>query len=232
MNKTGSPPSHWTLDEALSLIRAVQSNIWAFGYHLSLGGGVLNKGESKKDLDLYFLPMGSTEQRKPDALILWLDKMWGEGEVFGGASDPNYKDHDLPYVVKIKFFFDGLRIDAFILGIEEDIPIIEKALTDENDVPGTPDIPNRWQDIVSAPPPIGVPIGAPDGTTGTWGGIVRSTTPLWRSQFVDPPPTPLNVSWDVETLQDWTNVDRAAAQIREIVNQPLLEGTDNNGTTR
>ncbi len=45
----------WTLEEALILVRALQPTAWQYGYHLCLGGGVLNKGVSSKDLDLYFL---------------------------------------------------------------------------------------------------------------------------------------------------------------------------------
>lgn len=54
-----------------------------FGYHLALGGGVLNTGESKKDLDLYFLPMGGFDNKKqhnPDKMLKALEAIWGPGE--------------------------------------------------------------------------------------------------------------------------------------------------------
>jgi hypothetical protein len=49
------------------------------GYHLTLGGSVLNKGFSEKDLDLYFLPMGQGPEN-PTELIQFLTKLWGTGE--------------------------------------------------------------------------------------------------------------------------------------------------------
>ena len=50
----------WILEDALVLIRDIQPSIRGFQYHVVLGGGVLNKGWSGKDLDLYFLPFGDT----------------------------------------------------------------------------------------------------------------------------------------------------------------------------
>ena len=45
----------WTLQEALQLIRDLQPQLKPLHYHVALGGGVLNKGTSQKDLDLYLL---------------------------------------------------------------------------------------------------------------------------------------------------------------------------------
>lgn len=43
----------WTLEQALVIIRLLQPKVYSMGWHLCLGGGVLNKGVSNKDLDLY-----------------------------------------------------------------------------------------------------------------------------------------------------------------------------------
>lgn len=71
----------WTLDDGLSLVRGLQQEMRKFGYHLALGGGVLNHGRSKKDIDLYFLPMDNSD---PDpnatALEAYLTKLWGQPE--------------------------------------------------------------------------------------------------------------------------------------------------------
>lgn len=45
----------WTLQKALTLIRDIQPTVHELGYHVTLGGGVLNNGESKKDLDIFIL---------------------------------------------------------------------------------------------------------------------------------------------------------------------------------
>jgi len=75
----------WTLNDALALVRALQPKTRDFSYHLALGGGVLNTGRSKKDVDLYFLPLDNN--KKPSdakGLVAWLTKEWGQPEVLGG----------------------------------------------------------------------------------------------------------------------------------------------------
>src|SRR3990167_2742576 len=107
---------YWTLDDALSLIRGLQPVIRKLGYHLCLGGGVLNNGESKKDLDLYFLAIngGSMGGNAVNAtsLITYLVKLWGPGESIGGIGYP--EEPIYPY--KMQFRYDGLRIDVFVIG--------------------------------------------------------------------------------------------------------------------
>ena len=73
--------NHWTLDEALGLVRAIQQDSRKFGYHITLGGGVLNKGESRKDLDLFFLSLDNHKiKADPDGCMKWLTSLWGEGK--------------------------------------------------------------------------------------------------------------------------------------------------------
>lgn len=118
--------NHWTLNEALRLIRALQEGTRPFGYHLCLGGGVLNKGESHKDLDLFFLPLDNPDvESKPDDLKAWLEVPWGPGEDlyrdYGRAvvnpMDPGeiiITKTPSAYRHKLKFDYCGLRIDVFI----------------------------------------------------------------------------------------------------------------------
>ena len=127
-------PSMWTLDEALSLVRSLQPEIRQFGYHLCLGGGVLNAGHSRKDLDLYFLQMDGRWKPLPTDLIKWLVSVWGDGQeivasqagvlpeggivrVANADGEMNYPPADpaSPYKAKLKFNWSGLRIDAFVL---------------------------------------------------------------------------------------------------------------------
>lgn len=58
VDNTESPS--WTLDQALTLIRQLQPTAFEAGYHLNLGGGVLNHGKSNNDLDILAMP-GSFE---------------------------------------------------------------------------------------------------------------------------------------------------------------------------
>lgn len=52
----------WTLRKALRFIRKIQPELMKRGWYCSLAGGVLNKGESKHDLDLVMVPMCSLIQ--------------------------------------------------------------------------------------------------------------------------------------------------------------------------
>lgn len=72
----------WTLEDALRLIRDVQPGTRKYEYHLCLGGGVLNKGHSKKDLDLYFLPMKREKDADNKGLLKWISSLWGKPERF------------------------------------------------------------------------------------------------------------------------------------------------------
>lgn len=74
---------YWTLEEALKLIRGLQPRIREIGYHITLGGGVLNHGMSKKDLDLFFLPLeGEQWKPSPEKVLKVLTDLWGPGKSF------------------------------------------------------------------------------------------------------------------------------------------------------
>lgn len=52
--------SLWTLDEALELVRSLHLPLADIGWCCGIGGGVLIKGSSDKDLDLIFVPYCKT----------------------------------------------------------------------------------------------------------------------------------------------------------------------------
>lgn len=115
----------WQLDPALRIVRALQPTTRQFGYHLTLGGGVLNKGESKKDLDLYFLPMGGFGKGKKNnanGMLKYLEKLWGSSELLGKNSGYGYSSNAVShYKHAVQFTRWGgpdrkirQRIDCFI----------------------------------------------------------------------------------------------------------------------
>ena len=53
----------WSLDDALEVIRSLQYKALQCGYHLALGGGVINKGHSHNDLDIVVLPLDGHPQK-------------------------------------------------------------------------------------------------------------------------------------------------------------------------
>ena len=117
----------WKLDQALDLVREIQPVIHGMGYHVVLGGGVLNNGESKKDLDLYFHPMMGKETfisatNPGNPLLRWLEELFGKPEEFWNPDqevdeygDIQYPHRD-PYVWKKKYQWGNRRIDVFIVG--------------------------------------------------------------------------------------------------------------------
>jgi hypothetical protein len=96
----------WTLVDALALVRDIQPRLHAKKWHVALGGGVLNRGESSKDIDLYFLPFSDTETTEDVMPLLFT--LWGAGDEIG------YGESGI-YAAKKKYTVDGRRVDAFVL---------------------------------------------------------------------------------------------------------------------
>lgn len=110
----------WTLDEALALIRKMQPEIRRFNYHVALGGGVLNKGRSDKDLDLYFIPFSEEGPRANDLRDYLSEHFGGHIYNLGGPSvaeaDVLLAYPDEPTWVEGRFTLrpGDRRIDVFI----------------------------------------------------------------------------------------------------------------------
>jgi len=87
----------WNLNDGLELVRAIQPHCKNYGYHIALGGGVLNAGESEHDLDLYMLPLNNEKKygpSRPDDLVVFLETLWGKSADIG----TNYRpDDDQPF---------------------------------------------------------------------------------------------------------------------------------------
>lgn len=99
------------------MIGLLRPNVTPYGYHIALGGGVLNNGSSEKDVDVYFFPLNGEHVQKPDELIAYLTGVWGAPEDISsyGSVNPSY-------LHRKKFFLgdpgsNQRRIDAFVLGV-------------------------------------------------------------------------------------------------------------------
>ena len=104
-----SPP-YWKLEEALTLIRGLQPEVRKLGYRVCLGGEVLNKGESKNDLDLYFISRDNPRQKVyPDRLVRWLSKLWGSRTDIDSPADEK-SIYDYAFI----YWYGGLGINVFI----------------------------------------------------------------------------------------------------------------------
>lgn len=102
----------WTLDEGLEILRNLQEDVRQFNYHIAIGGGVVNEGSSRKDLDLFFLSMNNGKPKDPEGLLEFLAVEWGAPTPIG----ENYLDApDRAYSHKVSFYVPNGRIDAFIV---------------------------------------------------------------------------------------------------------------------
>ena len=114
-SKVGS----WTSNGAKPVINWAQLASRIHGYHVCLGGSVLNNGKSEKDLDLYFLPMNADSPVDPVGMKSWIETALGKLEPIGNT----YPGKELPYIYKGKltcsFGFQPQRIDVFIMGTAE-----------------------------------------------------------------------------------------------------------------
>ena len=158
-------PTVWTLEDGLDIIRAIQPDTRKFGYHVCLGGGVLNKGSSHKDLDLYFLPMGGPKSN-PGGLVKWLESMWSTSTEIGNGDYPA----EPPYLHRLKFQYGELRIDVFVIGVED------SSETDQGEE-AAEERPNPYWIGNPEPQPF-----AGVNVVRTYADIARAVTPAWRGR--------------------------------------------------
>ncbi len=107
-------PILWTLEQGLSLVRDLQPLCHALSFHVALGGGVINKGESRKDLDLYFLPFDNEESSERGQLLKMLARRLGPLAPLSGDASQHYCSQST-YRFKLKARSETQRIDIFIL---------------------------------------------------------------------------------------------------------------------
>lgn len=102
----------WTLAEGVDIIRQIEPDIRELGYHTMLGGSLLHKGTSEKDLDIFFSPLNGYETRSFDVLQ-YLQTVFGRCSSI--QDQPDYKAGEPWYWREMHYFmFEGRRIDVFI----------------------------------------------------------------------------------------------------------------------
>jgi hypothetical protein len=108
------PQKGWYLVEGVALIRKLQEKAWACGYHLALGGGVLNKGYSDKDLDIECIPGDKIPSGKQDisAFLSYLSEK--HGITSSGEPHSRYQGMTV-YKLSTK---EGQWIDLVVLKLE------------------------------------------------------------------------------------------------------------------
>lgn len=103
----------WTLDEAVKLIRQMQPLAFECGYHLNLGGGVLNKGFSNKDLDILAM-FGSFESELKTNQLVEIFKNYGFSVTYVAKEFPGI------VVFKMKELHGHRNLDLIVVNDHRD----------------------------------------------------------------------------------------------------------------
>lgn len=107
--------STWNLQEALTLARLIEPIVVQFGYHTALGGGVLLRGESEKDVDIILYERTKDTKPAPPKEVLAGLVAIGFSEKFHlckhGASAAEIGEYKKVFVGT----FFGKRVDLFFL---------------------------------------------------------------------------------------------------------------------
>lgn len=108
----------WSLAQGIGVVQALQKPAREYGYHVAIGGGVVNKTFSEKDLDLYFLPMGGFNTKesvtKPTPMLRFLEALWGISEELEKEYEGQPASKEGCYAHAVKFQHGQKRIDCFI----------------------------------------------------------------------------------------------------------------------
>jgi hypothetical protein len=99
------------------LIAKLQEKVWPLGFHIALGGGVLNHGYSDSDLDLYVMPIFSRIPHNFDFLRVRLTEILGDGHSIPGSErypETIFRD-------QLLFTPEGKRVDVFVVNTFEDL---------------------------------------------------------------------------------------------------------------
>jgi hypothetical protein len=94
-----------TLEEALPIVRDLEQKLIPLGAHCALGGSVLHRGVSTKDVDIFVYPHNCTTPRNPEELIGILSSIFPNGHE---ATDGDYPHDRLRFVV-IQQIPEGFR---------------------------------------------------------------------------------------------------------------------------
>lgn len=111
----------WTLKEAQTLLGAMRPKVNQFGYEITMGGSVLTNGQSKNDLDLYFVPLNDYIQRQPVDMLIWMGSKFGVGKTIvsrhtnipAGATGAQVAQTAMTH--KMRFDLSGRKIDVFVV---------------------------------------------------------------------------------------------------------------------
>lgn len=100
-----------TLEQGIAIAQIVETAIIPAGYHCALGGSVLHKGGSDKDLDIFLYPHNGNSLN-PELLRVRLQT---HGFKLVNTFGRSKNSHDSKEIEIWEFLKDGTRIDFFFL---------------------------------------------------------------------------------------------------------------------
>lgn len=105
----------WLLEDGVALIQALEPGVRkSFNYCTALGGSVLHKGSSFKDLDIILLPIEDDTPNNEEALITYLEKEYfAKPAIIGAEGEEKYGPSKTRSVYK-GIGATGRAIDFFI----------------------------------------------------------------------------------------------------------------------
>lgn len=102
----------WDLEQGITVARRIEEALIPLGYHCALGGSVLHKGSSDKDLDIFIYPHNA-EVVLPEGDILTVIANHIGGLAYGRCN-PEYVERDAKEVWW-SYAANNYRIDFFFL---------------------------------------------------------------------------------------------------------------------
>ena len=99
----------WTLESGIKIARKIELVCIPLGFHCAIGGSVLHKGESKKDLDIFIYPHKRNNGEVVSKLLLGLAVL--DVVVTNETTHYHYADSKRVVITRI----GEKRIDFFIL---------------------------------------------------------------------------------------------------------------------
>lgn len=120
----GHTTKHWEFNEALQLFRHLQEKAHAINWALAMGGSVINKGESYKDLDIVAHPfhLKNYTPNEYDIIKMFENELGAEAR----DGDPRYDGDEARFDKLVVLQWDQVdgslhtncRIDLFIFGVQ------------------------------------------------------------------------------------------------------------------
>lgn len=102
----------WTLEQGVDVARSIEPLAIASGFHVAIGGSVLHRGESQKDLDIFVYPHKTSQVSGTD-VDAFKESLFKYLNIATWEAKPHKVYGDSKVVESAEYV--GKRIDFFFL---------------------------------------------------------------------------------------------------------------------